>query len=77
MNAVDSFIIAGTKGSILMNPAFMFDSGLEQKRTVGKHKSHETFKHTDQFGGQDEVFLGLYFETTRWSSRTAKKAWPT
>jgi predicted dehydrogenase len=56
INAVDSFIIAGTKGSIHMSPCFMFGMALEQNRTIGESKAHEAFKATDQFGGEMHYF---------------------
>lgn len=55
-NSVDSFIIAGTKGSIQMNPAFGFGQGLEHHRQIGEEKTHETYKETDQFGGELRYF---------------------
>lgn len=56
INAIDSFIIAGTKGSIHMSPCFMFGMPLEQNRTIGETKTHEAFKATDQFGGEMRYF---------------------
>ncbi len=56
VNNVNSFIIAGTKGSIHMSPAYGFGDPLEQNRTIGKKKSHESFKATDQFGGEMKYF---------------------
>lgn len=55
-NDVDSLIIAGTKGSITMNPAFGFGQGLEHDRRIGEKRSHETYKATDQFGGELRYF---------------------
>lgn len=55
-NNVNSLIIAGTKGSIHMSPAYGFGDPLEQNRTVGEKKSHESFKKTDQFGGEMKYF---------------------
>lgn len=55
-NAVDSYIIAGTKGSIHMSPAYMFNTGLAQHRTIGEDKESETFRATDQFGGEMRYF---------------------
>ncbi|KQU52957.1 glucose-fructose oxidoreductase [Sphingomonas sp. Leaf339] len=55
-NNVNSLIIAGTKGSIQMSPAFGYGDPLEQNRTIGEDKSHESFKKTDQFGGQMKYF---------------------
>ena len=56
INAIDSLIVAGTKGSIHMSPCFMFGVSLEQNRIVGEDKAHERFKATDQFGGQMRYF---------------------
>ena len=55
-NSVDSFIIAGTKGSIHMSPGYGFGDPLEQNRQVGEKKTHESFKATDQFGGEMRYF---------------------
>ena len=56
-NKLDEYVIAGTKGSIRLSPAFMYKSGLEfSPLTVGEKQSHETFKHTDQFGGELQYF---------------------
>lgn len=56
LNAVDSYIIAGTKGSIHMSPGFGFQEGLRQERTIGEDKDSERFKATDHFGGQMRHF---------------------
>jgi predicted dehydrogenase len=55
-NAVDSFIIAGTKGSIHMCPAYGFGEGLRQNRIIGETKASHTFKTVDQFGGEMKYF---------------------
>jgi predicted dehydrogenase len=55
-NQVDSLTIAGTKGSIQMDPAFGFGQGLAHRRRIGDKDSHETFKATDQFGGELKYF---------------------
>lgn len=55
-NAVDSFIIAGTKGSIHMSPGYGFGEGLHQNRTRGEDKDQQTFKAVDQFGGELKYF---------------------
>ena len=61
-NRIDSFIIAGTKGSIHMSPAFMFGAPLEQNRMIGQDKTHESFKATDQFGGELKYFSDCILE---------------
>ncbi|MDR6787890.1 putative dehydrogenase [Sphingomonas sp. BE138] len=55
-NQVDSLVIAGTEGSITMSPCYGFGQGLEQDRQIGEKKTHETFKATDQFGGELRYF---------------------
>lgn len=55
-NQVDSFIIAGTKGSVHMSPAYGFGHAMEQHVTIGEKKSTETFRAVDQFGGQLKYF---------------------
>ncbi|WP_174291752.1 Gfo/Idh/MocA family protein [Sphingomonas bacterium] len=56
LNSIDSLIVAGTKGSIHMSPAFGYGEGIEQNRIVGQKKTHQTFKATDQFGGEMRYF---------------------
>lgn len=55
-NSVDSLIIAGTKGSIHMSPAYGFGEGSVQNRRTGDEKQQQTFKETDQFGGELRYF---------------------
>lgn len=61
-NQVDLLTIAGTKGSIQMDPAFGFGQGLAQRRQIGDKESHETFKATDQFGGELQYFSECILE---------------
>ncbi|WP_174297347.1 Gfo/Idh/MocA family protein [Sphingomonas bacterium] len=55
-NAINSFVVAGTKGSITMDPGYTFGKSLEQYRVIGGKRSHESFKATDQFGGEMAYF---------------------
>ncbi|WP_085810809.1 Gfo/Idh/MocA family protein [Sphingomonas sp. TZW2008] len=55
-NDIDNLVIAGTNGSIQMSPCYGFQNGLEQHRQIGSDKTHETFKATDQFGGELRYF---------------------
>ncbi|MEG3084713.1 Gfo/Idh/MocA family oxidoreductase [Sphingomonas sp. PB2P12] len=61
-NNVDSLTITGTKGSILMDPAYGFGDAMEQRVTIGEDKSHESFKPTDQFGGEMRYFSDCILE---------------
>ncbi|KAA9011596.1 Gfo/Idh/MocA family protein [Sphingobium limneticum] len=55
-NTIDGFFVVGTKGSIQMNPAFMFGMGLEQHVVIGDERRHVPHKATDQFGGELRYF---------------------
>ena len=55
-NSIGTATVVGTKGSIELDPAFTFGESLEQYRTIGEKKSHESFKATDQFGGEMRYF---------------------
>ena len=56
LNRIDSLIVAGTKGSIQMSPAFGFGEGIAQVATIGDKQISKTFKVTDQFGGEMRYF---------------------
>jgi predicted dehydrogenase len=55
-NALDTYAVVGTKGSIQMNPGYMYGKPLEQSIIVGENKSQKSFKNTDHFGGQLKYF---------------------
>ena len=55
-SSVDNYIVVGTKGSIMMTPGFGFGKAFEQFVTISDRKSHESFKTTDQFGGEMQYF---------------------
>ncbi len=55
-DTVSSFIVAGTKGVIQMNPAYGFGDPLEQTVSRGGDKSHKSWTPTDQFGGEMRYF---------------------
>ena len=55
-NALSSLIVAGTKGSLHLSPAFAFGKSLEQNVIIGDKQTHESFKSTDQFGGELRYF---------------------
>ena len=63
-NALDTYTVAGTKGSLTMNPAFMYGMSLEQSLAIGETKSHESFKSTDHFGGQLKYFSNCILNGT-------------
>ena len=55
-NPTNSFIAIGTKGSVHLDPAYMFGKPLEQTVAIGEKKSHKSFKNTDHFGGEMKYF---------------------
>ncbi|MHB2205476.1 Gfo/Idh/MocA family protein [Methylobacterium sp. CM6257] len=55
-NTLDTYAVVGTKGSVEMNPGFMYGKPLERTVTVGESKNHESFKNTDHFGGELKYF---------------------
>ena len=63
-NAIDSYAVVGSKGSIQMNPAFLYGGGIEQSAAIGQEKSHQKFKNTDQFGGEMKYFSDCILNQT-------------
>jgi predicted dehydrogenase len=55
-NTLDSYAVVGTKGSVQMNPAYMYGQPLEQRVILGERKSSRSFKNTDHFGGEMRYF---------------------
>jgi predicted dehydrogenase len=55
-NTLDTYAVVGTKGSVEMNPGFMYGKPLERTVTLGESKNHESFKNTDHFGGELHYF---------------------
>ncbi|MBB4087764.1 Gfo/Idh/MocA family protein [Sphingomonas carotinifaciens] len=62
LNGVETLTIAGTKGSITLNPAYTFGKSLEQIRTIGQDTEHQVFNATDQFGGEMKYFSDCILE---------------
>ncbi len=55
-NPTNSFVAVGTKGTIALDPAYMFGKPLEQTVAIGDKKSSQSFKNTDHFGGEMKYF---------------------
>jgi predicted dehydrogenase len=55
-NTLDSYVVAGTKGSVQMNPGYMYGQPLEQMVTIGQSKTTKSFRNTDHFGGELKYF---------------------
>ena len=61
-NTIDAYTVVGTKGSIQMNPGFMYGMSLEQSIAIGEKRSRESFKNTDHFGGEMKYFSNCILE---------------
>lgn len=55
-NATNQFVASGDKGTVVLNPSYMFGVPLEQTISIGEDKSTESFKNTDHFGGELQYF---------------------
>lgn len=55
-NAIDMFCALGTKGSVIMNPSYLYGVPLEHDKSIGAKKQHKAFKNTDHFGGEMKYF---------------------
>lgn len=55
-NALESYSVVGTQGSIAMQPCYTYGKPLEQTITIGQDESSHSFKNTDHFGGEMKYF---------------------
>ena len=53
---LDTYAVVGTKGSVVMNPGFLYGVPLAYDKTIGVKKHHKAFPITDQFGGEMKYF---------------------
>lgn len=60
----NSFVAIGTKGSVMLDPAYMFGKPLEQTLAVGEDKEKNSFKNTDHFGGELKYFSDAILNNT-------------
>ena len=61
-NPLNTFFVVGTKGSVQLDPAFMYGGPLQQRLTLGEKTSTESFKNTDHFGGEMKYFSDCILE---------------
>jgi glucose-fructose oxidoreductase len=54
--AVARYEIVGTKGRVVLEPAYEYSEALKQIVTIGEKTEEKTFARTDQFGGEIEAF---------------------
>lgn len=55
-NPTNVFAGVGTKGTVMLDPCYMFGKPLEQTIAIKDKKSKESFKNTDHFGGEMKYF---------------------
>ena len=55
-NTVDTYFVVGAKGSIQMDPGYMYGKPLRQSVTIGESTKQNSFKNTDHFGGEMKYF---------------------
>jgi glucose-fructose oxidoreductase len=48
--------LVGTKGSVVLDPAYEYSSALEQTVTINDKAKEKKYPRTDQFGGEIEAF---------------------
>ncbi len=54
--------IVGTKGRVVLEPAFEYSEGLKRVVTIGGKTEEKSFPRTDQFGGEIEAFSRCVLE---------------
>ncbi len=55
-NQTNYFSAVGTKGTITLNPCYMFGKPLKQTVAISDKETEESFKNTDHFGGELKYF---------------------
>jgi predicted dehydrogenase len=55
-NAIDTYTLLGTKGSLQVQPGYTYGKSLEHFLTIGEKKDNITYKNTDHFGGEMKYF---------------------
>jgi predicted dehydrogenase len=55
-NAIDTYTVLGSKGSLQVQPGSTYGKSLEHFLTIGEKKDNITYKNTDHFGGEMKYF---------------------
>lgn len=55
-NSIDSYTVVGSEGNVVVSPGFTYRKPLEYELALGDKKKNESFKNTDQFGGELRYF---------------------
>ncbi|MBV9391921.1 MAG: Gfo/Idh/MocA family oxidoreductase [Verrucomicrobia bacterium] len=61
---VNNFVALGSKGSVMLDPAYMFGQPVEQTVSEGQNKTKKSFKNTDHFGGEMKYFSNCILNDT-------------
>ncbi|WP_233581169.1 Gfo/Idh/MocA family protein [Acidipila sp. EB88] len=63
-NTIDTYTVVGTKGSLELNPCYMYGKPLESFTIIDKKQDHTSYKNTDHFGGQMRYFSNCILNGT-------------
>jgi predicted dehydrogenase len=63
-NAINTYTVVGTKGTLELNPGFIYGKPLEHFSTIGTEEDHKSFKNTDHFGGELKYFSQCILDGT-------------
>lgn len=63
-NTLDTYHVVGTKGTLELNPSYMYGQPLEEFAKYDKKEKHESFKNTDHFGGEMKYFSQCVIDGT-------------
>ena len=63
-NNLDTYRVVGTKGTLELNPGYMYGQSLEEFAKYDKKEKHESFKNTDHFGGEMKYFSQCILDGT-------------
>ncbi|MFN2977373.1 Gfo/Idh/MocA family protein [Terriglobus aquaticus] len=63
-NTTNSLTAVGDKGTVVLDPCYMFGKPLEQTIAIKDDKSTKSFKNTDHFGGELKYFSDCILNNT-------------
>ena len=63
-NTLDTYRVVGTKGTLELNPSYMYGQPLEEFAKYDKKEKHQAFKNTDHFGGEMKYFSQCILDGT-------------
>jgi predicted dehydrogenase len=53
---VTNLVAVGSKGSVMLDPSYMFGQSIQQTFVLGQDRKGKTFKNTDHFGSEMKYF---------------------